>query len=98
MRSVKTVMRHIAGWTLLLVGIAGLVLPILQGWLFIAIAAVLLAPDVPIFARLLCWVQERSPGLGRAVARFRSRFGHAPAPCPPEGDSEAREKPRRRSA
>jgi len=71
-----TVVRHTLGWGLLVLGIAGLVLPILQGWLFIALAALLLAPDVPVFARLLHWIEIRFPILRHPIQRVRARFGH----------------------
>lgn len=75
-------MRHVLGWVCLLIGVAGLVLPILQGWLFLALGALLLAPDLPIFARLVCWVERRFPFLRAAIRRFRARLRHAaPPPC-----------------
>ena len=80
-------MRHILGWGALLLGIAGLFLPILQGWLFIGIGALLLAPEVPLFARLVCWVEDRFPRLKEALGRLRARLGRhdaAPPPCTPE--------------
>jgi len=70
------VVRHIAGWSLLVLGVAGLFLPILQGWLFIALGALLLAPDVPLFARLLDWIEKRFPALRHPLHRARARFGH----------------------
>lgn len=75
-RAVARVVRHILGWGLLIFGIAGLVLPVLQGWLFIALAALLLAPDVPIFARLLNWIENRFPPLRPPIRRVRARLGH----------------------
>lgn len=79
------------GWLLLVVGIAGLVLPILQGWLLIALGALLLSPDVPLFARLACWVEERFPRLRSVLRRFRSRVGdgHAVPPCGPDDSPPA---------
>jgi uncharacterized protein len=73
---VNGVLRHVLGWLSLLVGLAGLVLPVLQGWLFIAIGALLLAPDVPIFARLVAWVEQRFPSVRGALRRWRKRLGH----------------------
>jgi len=79
-KAIGRVVRHVLGWGLLLLGIAGLVLPVLQGWLFIALAALLLAPDVPIFARLLNWIENRFPALRHPIRRVRARIGrHAPA-------------------
>ena len=75
-RRLGSVVRHVLGWSLLVLGIAGLVLPVLQGWLFIALAALLLAPDVPLFARLLGWIEGRFPALRHPIQRLRARFGH----------------------
>ncbi len=75
-RHIGRVMRHVAGWTLLVLGVAGLFLPVLQGWLFIALAALLLAPDVPFFARVLDWIERRFPALRHPIHRARARFGH----------------------
>lgn len=69
------VLRHVLGWLCLLVGLAGLVLPILQGWFFIALGAVLLAPDVLFFARLLTWIERRFPVLRAGLGRWRKRLG-----------------------
>lgn len=84
-RTVSRVIRHVLGWGLLVVGIAGLVLPVLQGWLFIALAALLLAPDVPFFARLLGWIENRFPALRHPIQRVRARLGHHGPP--PSGDA-----------
>lgn len=63
--------RQFAGWGLLAIGLAGLVLPILPGWIFIAWGCVTLAPDVPFFDRLLDRVARRVPQLRSAIARVR---------------------------
>jgi uncharacterized membrane protein YbaN (DUF454 family) len=75
-RRLGRVVRHILGWSLLVLGIAGLVLPVLQGWLFIALAALFLAPDVPLFGRLLSWIETRFPALHHPIQRLRARLGH----------------------
>jgi hypothetical protein len=75
--------RHLAGWGLLVLGTAGLVLPILQGWLMIATGALLLAPDMPVFARLLARIEQRVPALGRALRTVRGKSRGAGAT--PEG-------------
>ena len=76
------VLRHVLGWLSLLVGLAGLVLPILQGWFFIALGAVLLAPDVPFFARLVAWIERRFPRLRGALRHWRRKTGPR-RPSPP---------------
>jgi len=77
------VIRHLFGWSFLAVGLAGLVLPVLQGWLFIALGSLLLARDVPVFARFVCWTEDHSPQLRRLIQAWRARLGwqHAPPPC-----------------
>ena len=45
------------GTILILLGIPGLILPILQGWLFLALGALLLSMDVPFFDRLVRWIE-----------------------------------------
>lgn len=72
---VRAVLRHVLGWLFLGLGVAGLVLPVLQGWLFVGIGAVLLSPDVPVFARLATWIEHRFPPLGRGVRALRTRLG-----------------------
>lgn len=67
-------LRHILGWSCLVLGIAGLVLPILQGWLFLALGALLLAPDIPIFKRMLDWIERKFPFLKKPLRRWRSRL------------------------
>jgi uncharacterized membrane protein YbaN (DUF454 family) len=83
MELMKMVLRHLVGWSFLAVGLAGLVLPILQGWLFIALGSLLLARDVPVFARFVCWTESRFPRLRRVIGAWRDRLGgqHAPPPC-----------------
>lgn len=63
--------RQLAGWGLLALGVAGLVLPVLPGWVFIAWGAVILAPDVPFLSRLLDRIARRVPRLRAAIDRVR---------------------------
>lgn len=72
--TVKGVIRHVAGWGALLLGVAGLFLPILQGWLFIGLGALLLSPDVPLFRRLVEWIERRFPTLRPAIKGLRKRL------------------------
>ncbi|HPS78277.1 MAG TPA: PGPGW domain-containing protein [Thermoanaerobaculaceae bacterium] len=72
--TVKGVIRHVAGWGALLVGVAGLFLPILQGWLFIGLGALLLSPDVPLFRRLVEWIERHFPTLRPAIRGLRKKL------------------------
>ncbi|MEW6336632.1 MAG: hypothetical protein ACOY3Y_16640 [Acidobacteriota bacterium] len=77
----RGVLRHVAGWGLLCLGVAGLFLPILQGWLLIALGALLLAPDVPLFARIVCWVEDRHPRVRGVLEALRRKIGQRRHPC-----------------
>ena len=63
----STMIRQISGWTLIILGVAGLFLPVLQGWLFIGAGALLLAPHIRMFHRLAAWIHLRFPFLPRFV-------------------------------
>ena len=81
--SMQRLVRIVLGWLSIALGIAGLVLPLLQGWLFIGIGALLLSPDVPLFGRLVCWLEHRFPRLRNTMHRMRyrlTRHGGAPSP------------------
>ncbi len=78
--ALRRVLRHGLGWGLLLLGVAGLVLPVLQGWLLIALGALLLSPDIPVFARGLAWVERRVPRLGGAIRRARAYLARVESP------------------
>lgn len=70
----KGFFRHVAGWGCLVLGVAGLFLPILQGWLLIGLGALLLSPDVPVFRRLVAWIERRSPTLKRGIGMLRKKL------------------------
>lgn len=54
-----------AGWGFILLGIAGLVLPVLQGILFLLIGLALLSNTSPWAARLLLRLRNRFPAVSR---------------------------------
>lgn len=91
---IANILRIGLGIVLLVLGLIGLVLPVLQGGLFLILGLLLLSPDVPIFARLLCWIENRFPRLQSTVQRLRrfaSRNGIA-APACGAADMEQSEK------
>ena len=71
--------RHIVGWPLLILGIVGLALPFLQGILFIVVALTLLAPEIPLFGRVIEALKKRVPGVFEKAAEMKAslkrRFG-----------------------
>jgi hypothetical protein len=61
----KRVAIYVAGWGFILLGIAGLVLPILQGILFILVGLFLLSSVSPWAERLLHRIKERFPRISK---------------------------------
>ncbi|MCU0571433.1 MAG: DUF2892 domain-containing protein [Syntrophobacteraceae bacterium] len=84
----RRIIRITLGVVFIVLGILGLFLPVLQGVLFLIIGVFLLASQIPLFARIFCWIQEKFPALERLVERMRERVHHEwhPPPCPPEKD------------
>lgn len=70
----KRMIRIPIGVTFIILGIAGLILPILQGWLFLAIGSLVLSVDVKFFARIENRISRRFPRIGRALHRVKERF------------------------
>ena len=58
----------------MLLGIPGIVLPVLPGWLLIGTGLVVLSREVRWARRLMQWLQRRSPGLERGIASTEARF------------------------
>jgi uncharacterized membrane protein YbaN (DUF454 family) len=60
----------IAGWSFIFLGIAGLILPILQGFLFLLVGLIFLAREYPWAARILNrfrkWTNKHFPKAGKA--------------------------------
>jgi hypothetical protein len=67
-------LRLILGSLLILLGLLGLVLPLLQGWLLLALGGLVLSQDVPLFAKMVCWITARFPRVGQAAQRLMKAF------------------------
>ena len=67
---VRRVIRLSLGSFFILLGLAGLVLPILQGWLFLGLGALVLSRDVPFLSRIVNAIAGRFPRVGLAVQRL----------------------------
>ena len=68
------VVRIAFGVLFVILGFAGLVLPILQGILFLFIGLALLSPDIPFLRRLGRRVRERYPRQVDRLRRARERL------------------------
>ena len=69
----KRVLQIGIGVGCLIVGVIGGFVPILQGWMFIGIGLVVLAPVFPPARRLMIWCFRRWPKLRRAVPKSYRR-------------------------
>lgn len=67
---VRRIIRVSLGSFFILLGLAGLVLPILQGWLFLGLGALVLSRDVPFFSRIVKVIARRFPRVGLAMQRL----------------------------
>ena len=63
----KTVALQAVGYFFLVLGVIGLVVPILQGILFISIGLIILAKTAPWAERLLQRFREKYPDAGRMI-------------------------------
>ena len=77
-RKIKKILQLAAGWLLLLLGVVGLFLPVLQGILFIMLGLLVLSYHSPWAERLLARLRARFPRQHAAMHewahRLRSRF------------------------
>jgi uncharacterized membrane protein YbaN (DUF454 family) len=52
--------RHLWGWVLVIVGIAGLILPIMPGWIFLIPGLIILSDYIPPIRRLVDWAKRKA--------------------------------------
>jgi hypothetical protein len=65
----KVVLWQALGYGFLVLGVLGMFLPILQGFLFLAIGLIILARHAPWAERLLDYLRQKSPRLDRSIAK-----------------------------
>ena len=70
-RRPRSLARIVTGWAMLVLGVIGWILPIMPGWLFIGIGALLLAPHIRFFRRMAACIHLRFPSLRAGLRRFR---------------------------
>ncbi|KAA3663110.1 MAG: hypothetical protein DWQ10_00880 [Calditrichaeota bacterium] len=70
----KRIFRIFFGWLFVGLGIVGLVLPVLQGILFLATGIALLSPDVPFFRKILEKIKDRYPMLARKAEHISKQI------------------------
>lgn len=69
----KRIVVLIVGWAFILLGIAGLFLPVLQGILFLLIGLIILSTEYVWAHHLLSRLKERFPGTARHAERAKER-------------------------
>ena len=67
----KRIARISLGTICIFLGLPGLVLPILPGWLLLALGLLLLSIDLPFFERLVQWLEEKIPRIKKPLERVR---------------------------
>ncbi len=72
--SMKRLKRILLGCLLLLVGIAGVALPVVPGTVFLAMGGMVLSKDVRVLASVEKWIVDRFPEVRKALDRLRKRF------------------------
>ncbi len=65
----KTILLQAIGYMFLVLGVFGLVLPILQGFLFLTIGLIILAKTAPWAERLLERFKKSHPGAGSLIEK-----------------------------
>jgi uncharacterized protein len=67
----KKIIIYVVGWTFILIGIVGLVLPVLQGILFICVGLLILSKELPWAHRLLLRLKKKYPKIGGVLEDAR---------------------------
>lgn len=82
----KRLFVEIAGWSFIVLGIAGLFLPVLQGILFLLIGLMILSANHHWARRWMIRLRERFPQADRQMKRFlRKHSRHIPGADSPAG-------------
>ncbi len=63
----RRILRIIIGILAILVGFSGIVFPIIPGFVFFILGAILLSPEIPFLGRMICWTKERFPSTQKAL-------------------------------
>jgi uncharacterized protein len=70
---VKIILWQALGYAFLVLGVLGMFLPILQGFLFLFVGLIILARHAPWAERLLNYLRQRSRRLDRAIIMAEAR-------------------------
>ena len=73
---VKVILWQVLGYGFLVLGVLGIFLPILQGFLFLFVGLIILARHAPWAERLLNYLRQKSPRLDRMIAKAEAKMHH----------------------
>jgi hypothetical protein len=80
MNLITHLIRQIAGWLLIAIGVVGIFIPVMPQLPFLAAGVLLLAPYIRIFRRLSAWLHRKYPRLRGPLRPFRVFKRRAAAP------------------
>jgi len=72
----KSLLRIALGWVFIILGVAGLFLPFLQGVLFLLIGLYLLSHESPRAKDLLKKIRQRFPALAKKLDQVKAKNKH----------------------
>lgn len=71
LRPILRLLRIALGLLFLILGGLGLLLPVMPGWLFVALGILALSPEVPFFHRIVAGIENRFPALRKPLDAMR---------------------------
>jgi uncharacterized membrane protein YbaN (DUF454 family) len=72
---VSRVVRHVWGWVLLLLGIIGLIMPVMPGWVFLIPGLVILSDYFEWARRLTAWAKAKAHWVERGIRNGKHTGG-----------------------
>jgi hypothetical protein len=73
-RRITRMARLTGGWIIFGVGVVFVILPVIPGTPLVILAAFMLAPDVPVFGRVLDWSKSRFSHITTGITDVNERF------------------------
>jgi hypothetical protein len=73
-RRLTRMVRMTGGWMIFGVGVVFVILPVIPGMPLVVLAAFILAPDVPVFARVRDWSKSRFSHVTTGITDVNERF------------------------
>ena len=72
-RKAKTIVVLLVGWGFMLLGVAGLILPIMPGWIFIFVGLIILSTEYVWAHHLLTRIREKFPRFGGVLEQANQK-------------------------